>query len=469
MKIRSISSTFIILLLLSASILPGCLRKKSFEPAGSSLPPIELTFFGMFDSEELYRPAIQTYQAQSGGRQVNVTYKKFVDPDDYLDLIINELAEGEGPDIFMMHNSWFPKHYKKLTPAPNTIVTPEVFRDLFVEVTANDLIIPNEEGVEEVWGLPLYVDSLALYYNKDHLEDAIPSQGRPSTTWVGIQNDATLLNREDQSFERFERSGIALGRSDNILRAYDILMSMMLQHKVDFYNTDLTQVAFGTDANAIAALDLFTSFALPSKKNYSWNRFLSDSDSSTKEITTFASGKTSMIMGYSYAYDDIISEINRLKTKGEATINANDIKIQETPQVFDPETSAETRDAYASYFVPVVSRTTEYPEEAWAFLSNLANEDFLTSYNDDTHRPSALRSLISEQMQDPIYGVFAAQVGYASSVPIANPEAYEEIFLAGVDKIIDTFRTEDVLKSIANEIQALIPTSGIKPTVVLTE
>lgn len=469
MKIRSFSIGLFILILLSSSVLTGCLRRKNFEPSGASLPPINLSMFGLFDSEEIYQPAIQTFRTQSGGRQINVTYKKFIGPEEYLDLIINELAEGEGPDIFMMHNSWFPKHYKKLTPAPSSIVTPEVFRNLFVEVAANDLIIPDENGVEQVWGLPLYVDTLALYYNKDHLEDAIPSQGKPSSTWTGIQNDVSLLNREDQSFERFERSGIALGRSDNILRAYDILLSMMLQYKVDFYNEDLSKVAFANDPNAIAALNMFTSFALPSQKNYSWNRFLADPESGGKEITTFASGKTSMIMGYSYAYQDIVDEINRLKSLGEKTVDPNVIRVQETPQVFDPETSAETREAYASYFVPVVSRTSEYPEEAWSFLTNLVSEDFLMEYNKETHRPSALRSLITDQMADPIYGVFAAQVGYANSVPVADPQAYESIFLAGVDKIIDTFRTEDVLKSIADEIQSLIPTSGIKPTVVLTE
>ena len=463
MKLRS---SILICLLVLLTILPGCLRQKAANVAAPN-ENINLTFYGLFDSEEIYTPLIQEFE--SANRNVNVVYKKFLDPESYLDLIINELAEGEGPDIFMVHNSWLPKHYKKLTPAPQTIVNPEVFRSLFVEVTQEDLIIPDEAGQEQVWGLPLYVDPLALLYNKDHLEDAIPTQGRPSNTWEGIQEDVTLLNRADQSFERFERTGIALGRTDNILRSFDILMSMMLQFKVDIYNEDLTEVIFKSDPNAIAALNMFTSFALPSKKNYSWNPFLSDPNSEEKEITTFASGKTSMIMGYTYTYQDVLDEITRLTAQGKTVIKATDVKTQETPQAFNPETSAETREAYASYFVPVVSRTSQHSTEAWTFLAGLVSDENLTYYNEKTHRPSPLRTLITDQMSDPIYGVFAAQVGYAKSIPMADPKAYEEIFLAGVENILDTVRIEDVLKLITESLQQLIPTNGIKPTYVSTE
>ena len=243
----------------------------------------------------------------------------------------------------------------------------------------------------------------------------------------------------------------------------------MLQYKVDFYNEDLTQTAFGSDENAVSALDLFTSFGLPSQQNYSWNKYLSDEDSAKKEITTFASGEVSMILGYSYLYEEIINEIADLEGSGDDAIDINDVKVQEVPQVYDPDSSAETREAYASYFVPVVSRTTEYSEQAWDFLAYLVDSENQSYYNETTHRPSALRSLIDAQMEDPIYGTFAAQVGYAESLPMADPERYEEIFLSAIEQILDTAQTSVVLSNVADEIQALIPTGGVKPTYVTTE
>lgn len=443
--------------------LPACRfikRDQNQDP----LEEITLTFYGLYDNEELYEPLIQAYE--SDHPNVTVLYKKFTNPEDYLSLIINELAEGEGPDIFMLHNTWFPRHYKKLSPAPSNVISPEVFRSLFVEITGKELIIPNDMGLEQIWGLPLYVDTLALYYNQEHIEDALASRGHPSPTWAGIKEDVSQLNRQDQSFERFERAGIALGRADNILRAFDALMLMMLQYKVNFYTEDLKTETFSTDPNALSALELYTSFALPSQKNYSWNKYLADPESAEKELTTFAKGKLSMILGFSFTYEALVNEISRLKAEGEASIDLSDIEVQEVPQVYDPETSAETRETYASYYVPVVSRTTEHGEEAWNFLVHLVTEENLTYYHEVTHRPSARRNLIETQMLDPIYGVFAAQVGYAESIPMADPEKYKEIFLEAVNEVLNTIKSQIVLSEVGEQIQSLIPSDGIKPVYV---
>ncbi len=461
---RKILSTLLLSTLVISSF-TGCLRTK--DPVTTTVvPEVTLTFYGLFDNEDVYTPFIDAYQKSH--TNVTILYKKYTDPDAYLSLIVNELAEGEGPDIFMLHNTWFPGNYKKLTPAPASEITPEIFRSSFVDVTSDDLIIPDSTNAEQVWGIPLYVDTLALYYNDAHFEDALTAQGKPSTTWDGIKNDVTLLNRQDQSFERFERSGIALGRSDNILRAFDILMMMMLDYKVNFYSDDLTQATFANDPNALKALELFTSFGLPSQKNYSWNKYLADADSSEKELTTFAKGKLSMLFGYSYTYNDILTEVNRLKQEDQETIDVDDVKIQEAPQAFDPATSAETRKAYASYFVPVVSRTSVNSDYAWDFLLSMTNTSLLEGYNAVTHRPSALRSLITDEMKDPIYGVFAAQVGYAHSIPMVYPSDYKAVFMDGVDQILSTSAAQDVLRNLADQIQNLIPSGGVKPIYVPT-
>ncbi|MFA6024670.1 MAG: extracellular solute-binding protein [Candidatus Gracilibacteria bacterium] len=456
----------ITVLLLASLLLTSCFRQKGQQDAVRK-DPVTLTFYGLFENEEIYTPLIQAYESKNP--HVTILYKKFTNPEEYLDLVINELAEGEGPDIFMLHNTLFPKHYKKLTPAPQDFITADLFRSLFVSIAGDEMIIPDEAGVERVWGLPLYIDTLALYYNDDHIEEALPSQGRPSSTWEGIKNDVVQLNRQDQSFERFERAGIALGRADNILRAFDILALMMLQYKVNFYTEDLKEVVLAQDPNALTALQLYTSFALPTQKHYSWNKVLADTESAEKELTTFARGKLSMLLGYSYAYADIVNEINRLKAEGEDAIDLESIKIQEAPQVYDPETSAETREAYASYFVPAVSRTSKHAEEAWDFLAEMVTEENLRYYNEKTHKPSALRSLIDEQMADPLYGAFAAQVGYAESFPMADAEAYQTAFLNAIEQVLDTVRIQNVLSELNTTLQSLIPANGIKPIYILEE
>jgi ABC-type glycerol-3-phosphate transport system substrate-binding protein len=462
---RILSSALLLFFLSTAFLTTACFRKKGENLNPNQVPPVTLTMYGLFDSEDVYLPMIQAYQQTHPN--VTVLYKRFLDPDYYMDLIVNELAEGKGPDIFFLQNSLLPKHYKKLTAAPDSVVNPEVFRSMFVDVTAKDLIIPNDQGVEKVFALPLYVDTLALFYNKDHLEDAVPTRGKPGVTWDEIKQDVIALTKQDQSFERFERAGIAMGRTDNLLRGFDILLTLMLQFKVNLYDETLQTVAFKTDSNAMKAFDLFTSFALPSQRNYSWNKNLADPNSPEKEIASFATGKLSMVLGYSYLYDDIVTEINRRNRVGEKAISVNAIKVQEVPQVLDPATSIETREVYASYFAPVVSRTSLHSQEAWEFLATMVEESQLKNYFTLTHRPSALRSLITEQEKNPIYGVFASQVGYAESFPMSNPKVYQTLFYAAVDSLLATARTDQVIKTLAEQLQTYIPSSGIKPTQVV--
>ncbi len=454
-----LNKKYIVALIIFPIVFTACLRKQEVQVVKNEA--ITLTFYGLFDNEDLYAPIIKAFETEN--KTVSIIYKKFTDPESYLTLIVNELAEGKGPDIFMLHNTWFPDNYKKLKASPSTIVTPETFRTAFVQVAADDMIIPDANNVEQVYGAPIYVDTLALYYNQDQLNDAVPERGKPASTWDGIVSDVTKLNKQDNSYERFKRSGIAMGRSDNILRSFDILMLLFLQNKVNFYTSDLRNVDFENDTNAVTALDLYSSFGLPSKSNYSWNKYISDADSSEKEITTFAKGKVSMIFGYSYTYEDILNEISRLKALGEETIDVNSIQIQEVPQMFEPSASAETRKTYASYFAPVVARTSANSDMAWKFIATMVSETNQIYLNENTHRPSGRRSLIASQSEDPIYGAFADQVGYAQSIPMYNFYKYKTVFLNAISEILTTADTAKVIKQVAEEIQNLIPVNGIKP------
>lgn len=468
-KTKFLIPVLIFIFLLTTFLGTGCFRKKESEAIKEE--KIELTYYKLFDDEDVFAPLIQQYQ--STHRNIKINYRKFTDPEEYLNLIINELAEGEGPDIFSIHNTWLPKQYKKLSPLPGGNEAVENFKNIFVSVAAEDLIFADETGTEKIYALPLSVDTLALYYNQDHFEDKIPSRGKPGATWEEIKEDVYKLNKEDNSFERFEMAGIALGREDNILRATDILYLLFLQHKVDFYNEDYTEATFavqqGFDVLGQSqypgrdALELFTSFALPANKNYSWNPYLADASSEEKEILTFVKGKVSMIFGYSYLYQTILDQIEIQKAKGVKTIDPSTVKIAEVPQIYDPKTTTEKRDAYASYFAETVSRTSKHAKEAWEFLQFLISKENLQYYHEKTHKPTSRRDMIEEQSKDPIYGVFAKQIGYTESLPMADSEKYEEIFEEAISAVIATSKVGDALKTAQSKINDLIPKEGIYP------
>ncbi|MBI2453210.1 extracellular solute-binding protein [Candidatus Peregrinibacteria bacterium] len=463
-KTKTILATAIIIILTLS--LAGCRTKGTKAP---KLKNIELTYYRLFDNEEIFLPIIQEFESQN--RNIKIHYRKFTDPIEYENLIINELAEGEGPDLFSMNAAWMPKHAKKIAIMPSELMDIETFKNTFVNTVSQDLLLYDEEGNAHIAGLPLSVDNLALYYNKALFEEKIPSRGKPAITWEEIKEDVFKLNKKDNSFERFEVSGMAMGRTDNILRGVDSLYLLMLQNKTQFYDEDFNEAIFTQSQGitetgakrypAIEAVNLFTSFALPTNKNYSWNIYLSDASSPEKELKTFAKGKVAMVIGYSYLYEQIVNEIEELKSLGLPHINKNDIKVAQIPQIFNPSETNYPADTYANYFAETVSRTTKYPVEAWKFLIFLSQKENIQYYNEKTHRPTSRRDLIEEQIKDPIYGVFASQLGFAKSIPMADSEAYEKIFEKVIEQILNGQSANEALMQANEAINKLIPQEGL--------
>lgn len=423
---------------------------------------VELTYYKMFDDEEDIRPIIDQFVSEYPGLRIN--YRKFTDFREYQDVILNEMAEGRGPDIFSMQNTWFKSNFRKLTPmpeylAPPETTLPEVFAEVFVDVAYRDLVRPDEYGVDRVYALPMTVDTLALYYNRAHFEDRIPARGRPASTWEGIKEDVLLLNRADVDFNLLEIGGIALGLSENITRAVDILYLLFLQYGVQFYNENVSAAIFTgeqrglTARPAVDALELFVGFADDRQRHYSWDTHLADPDADSNEIDAFARGRVSMIVGYSFTYDEIVNRIGVLRNQGATTIREEDIRIATIPQAFDPDVTGQKRVTYASYFAETVSRTSEYPDIAWEFLNELTRRESLEQYFDRTNKPTSRRDMIQDQQRHPIYGVFASQIGFAESFPIINYYAYKDIF---EDVIMLTAQNRGTARSNLGEAQEII-------------
>jgi len=457
---------FLILIVAISFTLSGC-RKKDPKDKPDDYTGIELTYYKMWDDAEIIEPIINEYEAKHPGLEIH--YRQFTDFNDYQRTILNEMAEGEGPDIFSMQNTWFASNYKKISFMPKEFGSTDDFLSVFVDVAYQDLVRPDQDGKLQVLAVPMTVDTLALYYNKAHFEDRIPTRGKPADTWEAIKEDVTLLNKPNNSLEQFEVSGIAMGRADNISRGVDIFYLFMLQHGVNFYNENISEAIFAGQQGpagssvypGVEALDLFTSFADTDQKYYSWNEFIVDDDSLEKEVEAFAHGKVSMIVGFGYTYEDIVNQISLLKAKGLSTIDEGDIRIAPIPQLLDPDVSKEKRVTYSNYFAETVSRNSERPDIAWDFLLELTKKENLDYYFQKTHKPTSRRDMIEDQKKDPIYGIFASQIGYAESFPIMDYFAYKEIFVKAISNANVSGARQSGLLDAQNLITEMLPEEGL--------
>lgn len=457
-KFLIISLVFI----LSVTALSGCRKKQP--KVTKTYEDVELTYYKVFDDADVIEKLISEYEVKHPG--LKIRFKKFDDFSEYYSTILNEMAEGKGPDIFSMQNTWFTSNYRKISPMPEKIGSVKDFENTFVDVAFNDLVKTDDMGVKQIFGLPMTVDTLALYYNKDHFEDRIAERGKPSLTWEGIKEDVALLNKEDTSLDRFEVSGIALGRADNISRAVDILYLLFLQYGVEFYNNLISEATFGNSQGgagnfpANEALEFFTSFADSTNKNYSWNEYVVDNNKSIPEIEAFARGDVSMIIGYAYTYDLILNQIGVLKTAGASTIKESSVRVAPIPQLYDPEVSSDKRVTYASYFAETVSRNTKHADIAWDFLVFLSSKTSQEYYFEELNKPTSRRDLLKKQTEHPIYGVFASQTGFAESFPIIDYYRYKELFEDVVYRALNGEYGRNLLGDAQKAITKLLPPNG---------
>lgn len=367
---------------------------------------INLEFWGVFDDRADFDEVIRDFQAQNPN--INVIYRQF-SFEDYEKEIINALAGGGGPDVWLLQNTWLPKHKDKLVPLPENmpgmdqpLMTFKDFQSQFVEVAVDDL---TSDG--KIYALPLYVDTLALYYNRDLFNSA--GITLPPENWDEFNNAVERLTKLDASGNIIQ-AGAAVGTSGNINRSTDILMALMLQSGVRMTDIDKTSATFSSPVDNTpvgeSSLRYYTDFANPNVKTYTWN------NSQHYSIDAFIEGRVAMMFNYSHQAEVLNQKAARLN-----------YAIAPMPQISEIDIKT-----YANYWAAAVSNKSTVSNEAWKFVSYLASREGSSSYLARTMRPSARRDMIDLQKNDLRLGVFANQALTAKSWYQIDNFAIESIF-----------------------------------------
>ena len=329
----------------------------------------------------------------------------------------------------MIHNTWLPKHGDKLKILPATIpglkqplLTIQDYKTNFVDVAFNDFVFNNQ-----IYGLPLYVDTLALFYNKDILNSA--GITRPPQDWDEFNSDVETITRLDGSGQ-ITQSAAAIGTARNINRSTDLLSALMIQTGVRMTDTDNRNASFSGRVNNTPvgelALKYYTDFANPSVRTYTWN------DVQHYSVDAFTESKTAMMFNYSHQAGVLKNKSSRLN-----------FGVAPMPQV----SSTDIKN-YANYWGVGVSASSKSPNEAWKFVAYLASKEGAQSYLSATLRPSARRDLIELQRNDLDLGVFAVQALSARSWYQIDNIAIETIFADMIDDV--NFGRSSVKNSLEN-------------------
>ncbi|MFA6184206.1 MAG: extracellular solute-binding protein [Parcubacteria group bacterium] len=401
-KIKIMS--LMVILLMVIPIISGCAESKSQKYA------VDLEIWGSFDDTGDFSEIIGEFK-KANPFVDNIIYKK-VPVDSYENELINAMASGNGPDIFLINNAWMPRYEDKVAPAPDYILNEKDYRSNFIDIAANDFI--GKQG--EVYGTPLSVDSLALYYNKDLFNAA--GITNPPATWSELLDDSKKITKLDDVSE-IKKSGIAMGTVENINRSTDIIDLLLFQNGAQLPTKN--SIGFKPDYEiGKNVLEFYTQFAKFSSPAYTWNKNMHYS------IDAFYEGDLGMMINYSWHIDTIKNKNAKL-----------DFGIAPIPQI-----SKDRPVNYANYWSFVVNKNKQIKQktnataitndmrvqEAWQFLKFLTckNEGKFTAVNfitknkkdyvvkidpaslyiENTKKPAARRDLIEKQKNNPLLSPF---------------------------------------------------------------
>ncbi|QQS58992.1 extracellular solute-binding protein [Candidatus Peregrinibacteria bacterium] len=474
-----------------SSCYPECICKENPDDpkckGGASVEQKEIVFWNLFDDQSAFRGQIEEFESlpEIKAAGIHIRYKKFSSEKEYEKLLLNEMAEGGGPDIFTLHYSQILQNTQKFTPAPTSLINGEIFREKFSDVTSKILIHKNDSEEEEVLGIPLFVDTLGLYYNNKYFKEVFPTNPKPQETWGGIKEQAAQMTKTNGNrLERFDLSGIAMGRSDNIFRAVDILNLLFVQYGTPMVDEEKEKTGIsaskGEKTNTEKAYDepgeqamlLFTGFANTQNKHYSWNNLITARQADAKEFGVFAHGLVGMIFGYATDYERIVALAEEYKkNKDSDAVDKKDIFTIEAPQLIPKgETKTGAGDALANFYPLLVSRNSAYPEYAWEFLLFLSEENRAREYAKNTQKPSAILSVNKEQWSDPLIGPFARQVPYSKTIPMVDKSSYHEMIEEGIKTTNKNSKSiKDVLNTMEKQFQCLLDKSLKKDSALDTE
>ena len=475
---RKHSFSLLALVIISSLVLAGCGCKKT-NPSYK----VNLEIWGLFDDSDTFTKAFDEYKKRNP-LIGDITYKKLT-VESYETDLLNGLATGKGPDIFLIHNSWLPKHMDKLAPAPPAAVNLKQAQDTFPDVVIQDFTAD-----QNVYALPLSVDSLALYINKDLANQNGIS--RAPQTWIEFDEAVKRLTRID-SFGNIKLSGTAMGMSSDaspgggkVNRATDILTLLMMQAGVQMVDTKARQATFAeyiTLANnqqfspGQMALDYYTKFSDPKSKEYCWN------STSHNSVDSFIEGRTAMILNYSWL-------ISRVRDKAPKL----NLGVAPVPQNID-HTGRGISLNFANYWGFAVSKNKvsdsstdssvgskstatndQRVYEAWRLIRYLtmnpalsqdlprapasaesAKFDPAAEYAVKQEKPAARRDLLSAQVNDPMLAPFAQGDLIARTWPQPDNLAIEKIFDEMIDSVVlKNIPSRDSIEKGQNDVNLLL-------------
>ena len=400
-KKKTLISILLLFLLVSGF---GCKGLSSEEQ--QAIKPVRLNYWTVYNDLGMLRKFADEYQRQRPYVRINI---RKVREEEFDDLFVNALADDVSPDIISINSRDINKYRSRITTVPDSVtvanvsvsdsytketvvttettnmITPRALKSNFVSVVYDDVVQD-----DQIYGLPLALDTMALYYNKGLL-DSVGIPVAPEN-WEDFMESIKESARFDSNGD-ITQAGVALGTGKNISRSFDILSLLMIQSGVKMSQGSAITFASGLSSNnenhpTLSAMRFYTDFARPTKEIYTWNEDMPDA------LESFVSNKSVFYFGFAYDYPIIKARAPQME-----------LEVVPVPQLSPNEPKN-----IANYFVESVVKKSKNQDEAWDFIRFMTTPEKIAEYTTGARRPTPLRTQIEEQSQDIILQPFVSNI-----------------------------------------------------------
>lgn len=322
---------------------------------------IILQWWGAFLDPDIVRPLIEEYQtlnpnvrieyANKVPNNVNSADAKLAYRNE-LNRIINTNDPVQLPDIFMVENTWVGDYETYAQPSTTTDFA--TYQNTYYPAIVSDFA---SKGI--VFGVPLWMDTIAVVYNKDFLEQVQLSS--PPVEWFDFKTTAQNLTRYNG--REIERSGFAFGDVSNTGFFLESVLALIRQNNVNL--TDTTgQPIFSQNSDTLDALEFFKSFV--NGTNPTWNSNFQN------DAAAFLEQRTAMIIATS-------SRLREIMKYNDAASLGLEIGVSLLPQLDE-----ESEPIYwSTYWGNMVSRTRPNAVASWQFLNWLSQPEQLKKLHEN--------------------------------------------------------------------------------------
>lgn len=414
----------IVLLSLVTTLLIGCSERSgggvARDSSGNEITPVLHVWMEGSLAEETWLQAVgREFVANSSVKGLKIQVTRFNSEERLQNAFLDAMAAGRGPDMIYTDARWLAYHRDKLYAKPSDeIISVSQFNDTFVPAARDYLTTANQE----LYGVPLVVDTLAVLYNEQQILDRLPNRNKPGTTWPEFRQDIERLTEQDD--DEIEQAGAAIGRLDNITRGAEVLENIMWQQGARFFDPATANATLhesvvsdpqGKRLNAgVAGFEYFTRFGSEDYKQYTWSEDSATAQAGNQDWQTFIEGDVSMIFATATDLQAIKTKITKIPQR-ERGISLEGLALSPFPD-------SDQKPIIANIKALVVTKAAPYPNTTWRFLRFMLKPSYMEKLFTDTQLPPARIDLIAKYRFDKELGVYLQQAKQARAHMFFLPE-----------------------------------------------